>query len=256
MDIVDQNSNNNETRLSRFVLEGGVELLIDTVTGEAFSSISAYARMSGLSKQAISQRLKGVNQTELKMTEIETPGGLQGVKLLTEDLISEWLPKDNPVLTKQLLKFGTRGFLHEMAGFKVSSSAVVSTPPASNLEIAKCMIAELEKHEARLSAIELENIELKKQLFEQKHEVEAIAMETEANTCELERFKNGHGFFFSIAGWCANQGLKKSLGWMNSQGKKATALCRLKGITPEKVNDPRWGKVNTYPDSVLMELTW
>jgi hypothetical protein len=81
-------------------------------------------------------------------------------------------------------------------------------------------------------------------------------MESEANTIELERFKNGHGFYFSIAGYCAKQNLKQSLNWMTSQGRKASALCKQKGIVPQKLVDPRFGSVNTYPDSILEELVW
>jgi hypothetical protein len=41
---------------------------------------------------------------------------------------------------------------------------------------------------------------------------------------------------------------------MELLGRKASAMCKQKGIRPEPVNDPRWGTVNTYPDSILMEL--
>jgi len=108
----------------RFDGQNGVEILIDTVTGESFASIKGYARMSGLSKQAISKRLQGVNETYEKTAEVLTPGGLQGVRLISEDLICEWLPKDNPVAAKTLLKLGVRMALHTMAGYEVKSSAV------------------------------------------------------------------------------------------------------------------------------------
>jgi hypothetical protein len=43
---------------------------------------------------------------------------------------------------------------------------------------------------------------------------------------------------------------------MKQQGRKASAICKMKGINPVPVTDPRWGNVNTYPDTVLVELTW
>jgi DNA-damage-inducible protein D len=79
-------------------------------------------------------------------------------------------------------------------------------------------------------------------------------LEISANTQELDRFKNGHGYWFSIAGWCAKLGVKKSLNELNALGRQASALCRMREINPEKVSDPRWGTVGCYPDSVLMEL--
>jgi hypothetical protein len=62
--------------------------------------------------------------------------------------------------------------------------------------------------------------------------------------------------YFSIAAYCALKGLKKDLAWMSLQGRKASALCRTRKISPVPLTDPRFGKVNTYPDSVLEELVW
>lgn len=134
----------------------GIELIIDTQTGESFASIKGYARMSGKSHNAITMRLnrlskedsKGVTsefpnhpqiQTEsglqggntmglglglLKQAQIQTEGGLQGVYLIPEDLICKWLPKDNPELASQVLKLGVRLFLHTLAGFRVKREAI------------------------------------------------------------------------------------------------------------------------------------
>lgn len=37
-------------------------------------------------------------------------------------------------------------------------------------------------------------------------------------------------------------------------GARASRVCRKQGIVIGKVNDPRWGKVNCYPDEVLDEV--
>ena len=108
----------------RFNGQNGVEILIDTVTGESFASVKGYSRMSGKALSTISERLKGVRNNEQKTAEVYTDGGLQGVRLISEDLICEWLPKDNPVAAKTLLKLGIRMTLHTMAGYEVKSSAV------------------------------------------------------------------------------------------------------------------------------------
>lgn len=127
--------------------------------------------------------------------------------------------------------------------------AKVVTQSMSTADMLLMYAQAYKEHEERLAAIERENQEL-------KHQLEAVDMETSANTAELERFRNGHGFWMSIAGWCSNHGIKKPIQWMNVQGRKASALCKAKGLQPVKVNDPRFGSVNTYPDSVLAELTW
>ena len=132
----------------------------------------------------------------------------------------------------------------------------VMSKPISQLELAQLMLDNLKAQEQRLSAIEIENQQLKQQLSEQKHLLEAIDMETTANSAELERFKNGHGFWYTIAGWCAKQNIKQSREWMLAQGRKASAMCRQKGITPQRLSDSRYGTVNSYPDSILQELVW
>lgn len=110
----------------------GIELIIDTQTGESFASISGYARMSEKSHNAIIMRLnrlskedsKGVTSESSNHPQIQTEGGLQSVRLISENLICQWLPKDNPELASQVLKLGVRLFLHTLAGFRVKSEAI------------------------------------------------------------------------------------------------------------------------------------
>ncbi|OYE02131.1 hypothetical protein [Nostoc sp. 'Peltigera membranacea cyanobiont' 232] len=95
----------------------GLEIYIDNITGEAFASISSYARMSGLSQQAISKRVKAHNFKEIKTAEIQTRGGTQAHNLLTESIIAEWIIRDNPDVAIQFAKLGIRKFMHTLAGY-------------------------------------------------------------------------------------------------------------------------------------------
>lgn len=103
--------------------QDGLEILIDTNSGESFASVNGYARMSGKAKSTISQRLQGVSLGSPKTAQILTEGGLQGVRLITEDMIVEWLPKDNPTMASQLMKLGVRLFLHQCAGYSYQSQS-------------------------------------------------------------------------------------------------------------------------------------
>lgn len=132
---------------------------------------------------------------------------------------------------------------------KVAKETLVAPKPQSTGDMLLMFAQAFKEHEERLSAVELENTAL-------KHQLEAVEMESSANTVELERFRNGHGYWYSIVGWCNRNGIKKDIKWMSGQGKKASALCRAKGILPVPVSDARYGNVNTYPDSVLAELVW
>lgn len=104
--------------------KNGIELIVDCNSGETFATVNGYGRMSGKDKSTISRRLKGVAPEDVKTAEILTPGGLQGVTLISEDLIVEWLPKDNPKMATQLMKLGVRVFLHKLAGYEVTTTAV------------------------------------------------------------------------------------------------------------------------------------
>jgi hypothetical protein len=80
----------------------GLELVIDTTTGEAFASISAVARMTDKDTKSISRYVNGGLQTvakmELKTAEIQTTTGLKTVALLNEKQILEVVSKYNPTL--------------------------------------------------------------------------------------------------------------------------------------------------------------
>lgn len=102
----------------------GIELIINTETGESFATVRGYARMSGKTHTTILRRLKVVDSEVLNHAQIQTAGGLQGGALIPEDLICQWLPKDNPAMASQVLKLGVRLFLHTIAGFQVKSDAI------------------------------------------------------------------------------------------------------------------------------------
>jgi len=142
----------------------------------------------------------------------------------------------------------------EVRRYFLECEKVAQAKPMSMGEILVMQAQQFLALEQRQDSIEEENRLLREKLALIESAQEANELETDANTQELERFRNGHGFYFSIAGWCSKNNIKASLQEMNNLGRKAAALCRMKQITPQPVNDPRWGTVNTYPDSILMEV--
>lgn len=116
----------------------GIELIINTKTGESFASVSGYARMSGKPQSTINSRVNGTSKPNDKerslVAEVQTPQGLRSVRLLTEDIIVEWLPKDNPGMATQLMKLGVRVFLHKLAGYEVKSEAIAHSIPQTYAE--------------------------------------------------------------------------------------------------------------------------
>lgn len=104
----------------------GLELVIDTQSGEAFATVSGYARMSGKAKSTISDRT--VRSGGLKTAEVQTTTGSKTVRLIPESIISDWIIDDNPKLAKQMLKAGVRVFLYGVAGYQVKPSDPQPTP--------------------------------------------------------------------------------------------------------------------------------
>jgi len=147
--------------LARFDNDG-IELIINTVTGESFASVSGYARLSGKAKSTISGRFGKVGLSE---AQIETTTGLKTVRLIPEDLIIKWLPKDNPEMASQLMRLGVRVYLHKLAGFDVSTTATPSTvnTPKTYIEALKALIASEEEKEilrAEKALVEEQNLVL------------------------------------------------------------------------------------------------
>lgn len=107
----------------------GLELVIDLETGEAFASISAAARMTDKNESSIRSYVKSALETSRKMTlleaEILTTTGLKTSRLLNESQILEVVNKYKPDLLIKFAQAGLRVFLHQLAGYKVSSTAVV-----------------------------------------------------------------------------------------------------------------------------------
>lgn len=109
--------------LQRYDSPDGIEILINTETGESFCSVRGYARMAGKDESTIRERIKkGAGKCASETAEILTAGGIQVARLINEDLIAEWLPKDNPSAATSLLKLGVRVVLHNMAGYEVKST--------------------------------------------------------------------------------------------------------------------------------------
>jgi chromosome segregation ATPase len=117
----------------------GIELIINTETGESFASISGYARMSGKIPSTIFRRLttmSGLREKGLEQAQIETASGLRTVALIPENLICQWLIKDNHELALKVMQLGVRLFLHTLAGFQVKSGAIETNKQLEN-QVAK-----------------------------------------------------------------------------------------------------------------------
>ena len=108
-----------ETSLQTFKTDDGLEVIINTKTGESFTSIRGYSRIGNITPAGIRKRLnKGGYQNRSEIAEVLTAGGIQGGYLITEDIIADWLPYDNPQMATAFMKLGIRMYMHTIAGFE------------------------------------------------------------------------------------------------------------------------------------------
>ena len=232
--------------------DNGIEVIIQHPTGEAFFTQTGYAIMAGITQQAVNKRCKGCNHDELLLAEILTPKGLQGCNLIPAGLAFKWAMKDNPDLAMRMGECGATVFAYQLAGIEVKAQ----TKPLSNLDLMQRNLEVMQLALDELKRQDAEIEEIKRREKERDDRIETIEMEVTANSMELERFSNGHGYWYTIAGFAKLKGIKPDVTWCNLQGRKASAMCKQRNIKPTKVNDPRFGEVNCYPDSVLHEMIW
>lgn len=178
--------------LQRFDKDG-IELIIDTQTGESFASQAGYARMSGVEYSTIRKRTErlGVTFEPLKRSQIETVDGFRSVTLIPEDLICQWLVRDNPELALKVMQLGVRLFLHTIAGFNTKSQVV-------KVNSVEGQITELTKSNEKLEGL----VEIQKEaiasfgnqisVFEEKYQVlehlmKELAFQSLINEYQIER---------------------------------------------------------------------
>ncbi|MFR9543170.1 MAG: hypothetical protein SNH27_14085 [Rikenellaceae bacterium] len=58
----------------------------------------------------------------------------------------------------------------------------------------------------------------------------------------------------TVIGYITRFNIKCDVSKVSAYGSRASRICRKRGVVIGKVNDPRWGKVNLYPDEVLDEI--
>jgi hypothetical protein len=117
---------NANTLVTFFRCDGrdGLDILIDPVTDESFCSISTYARMARKSTRTIYNRLRAV-PPEGQITAVLPTA--KRLRLISEDQIAEWLPKDNPEACRPFGLLGVRKALHAMAEYQID--AVMAAAP-------------------------------------------------------------------------------------------------------------------------------
>jgi len=106
------------------------------------------------------------------------------------------------------------------------------------------MIARTATH---LAALQRQSAQQQKQLDQAEVRITAIE-------CEQGRYMSPSGNKYTVLGFANKNNLEISCAVAATKGKAAASLCRKKEIVIEQTYDPRFGYVNLYPESVLIEV--
>lgn len=236
--------------LENFKTEDGIELVIDTITGEAFVTISGYARMSGKHKMTISRRVEGVTDGSVKTDEIQTAGGLQAVTLIPASLVFDWSFDDNPQLAKAMGQAGATVYLCKLAGFSLKPIET-EIKPKTTTELLLESVQQLVEFEKKQKELEENQKLLESKLEAQIEKMEAHETWLTGIDAELDRLESPQGHYFSVVGYANLNNVKIGKSLANSLGKKCSAWCRKNGVRKETVNDTMYGQVGSYPVECL-----
>lgn len=116
------------TNLTPYNSNDGIEIYINTSSGESFCSIRGYARMAGVASSTVDSRVSRMSDSArnsmTQITQVPTAAGVRSARIINENTIVEWLAKDSPETMVKFAKIGVRMFLHQLAGYSVVSTAV------------------------------------------------------------------------------------------------------------------------------------
>lgn len=85
-------------------------------------------------------------------------------------------------------------------------------------------------------------------------ELESKQKALESELAEVKQRTTANLDQSTIVAYVSRNAIKLDVTRYGAMGKKASALCKKRGIEVTKINDVRWGLVSVYPDTILDEV--
>jgi phage antirepressor YoqD-like protein len=111
-------SNNIVPNFVRFDSEG-LELVVDTITGNAYASKSATARMLEIDEKTVRNQVNSSDKYSIITAQIPTAAGLRSSDLLPANAVFKLALKYHPLLAEAMGAAGANVYLLGLAGYKV-----------------------------------------------------------------------------------------------------------------------------------------
>jgi hypothetical protein len=224
-------------------------------SGKAKASVRATARLAGVDEKAIRNTLDTAELKPSKLALMLMEQGFQAAELATwktcgiPDIAiaiileyyafdaARYCTKQARLVCRSFNTIGIRAWIQEKLGW--------SKPATGETNMTQIQL---------LAAIAHQMAEQEQRLLEQEQRQHEILYRLKGVEVEQDRFNTPCGHKYSIVGFSNLQGLEISAKEAGAKGRKASALCRKKGIEIERIRDPRFGRVGLYPESILIEV--
>jgi prophage antirepressor-like protein len=209
---------------------------------------------------------------------VDTPGGPQELIIINESGVYSLIMRSRTERAKAFRKWVTSEVLpaiRQTGRYEMVRTPATTLPiperqyTAHELELinssqrvaqTRALLAVIEEQE--IQQYRLAQLEAKQKILTgaiiQTHD---IATEAEQKaTLAIHTANATNETLFNRTGWISVLGYSRQLGInlhqskLASIGKIASKRCEERGITVQKINDARWGKVNIYPEEVLDSL--
>jgi prophage antirepressor-like protein len=189
----------------------------------------------GLANTAMA--VAGLDEDEKGISKVDTPGGEQDMLVVNEAGLYTLILRSNRAEARRFRRWVTHELLPAIR--RTGSYAV---KPLSLAEQLLASAQALVRQEQELSALR----------GQVEHHEERIGKAMDAAEHAFRRSESNHGHF-SVMGYCIRTGRHLDVQEAARHGSRLTRLCKGLGIPVAKVADPRFGKVNTYPEDILRE---
>jgi phage antirepressor YoqD-like protein len=123
-------------------------------TKQPYANLAQLERIfPSVSSPTIRRRLEGVSKNLIKTAQVQTPGGIQGVKLYPASIVLELAFEFDFALAKLMGEAGVAMYLYGLAGYKVQAVESPKLPTAK--ELAYLLIAAEEEKERLQARIDI-----------------------------------------------------------------------------------------------------
>jgi prophage antirepressor-like protein len=190
----------------------------------------------------------------LREYEIKTIDSIEGVDVPIQNVVSESGLYRLVLTSRKPQAEPFQDWICQEVIPSVRKTGTYSVKPLSPAELIIAQGQALLAIEQKQAQLENEQALLRTQVSLEAQRTNDLEDLVTQHDAELDRIFNSNGHYFTIMGYCALKGKPIAVKAASQLGKKATKLCKQQGLQVAPVKDPRFGKVNSYPESVLAQI--